>query len=238
LGDGHASRVGDTPSSGAPVHRTKRNKTIAAAVPLHGRPVTSVDQYGNAHTIHLHHTPPARTERYTMASSSDEDDSHSGVSESPAGRRIGYDQASASLVNPMGYEVIDESKPLPAVDPLTGYNISDHPQPLPAEAPMTYSQASAAFVNTMGYDEVEPIETTRSQVRSIFSGGSNHSGRSRFSDKGQKPFIESTPSVGALPPRKGRTSTTTRVSVGALPPRQHRFPEAGALPPRRESTSA
>ena len=36
--------VGDTPSSGAPAHRTKRNKTVAGAPPvfLQGRPVTGV----------------------------------------------------------------------------------------------------------------------------------------------------------------------------------------------------
>jgi hypothetical protein len=55
-----------------------------------------------------------------------------------------------------------------------GYDIIDVSQPITsAEAPTTYHQASAAFVNPMGYDEVESIETTRSRVRSIFSGSSN-----------------------------------------------------------------
>ena len=106
-----------------------------------------------------------------MASSSSEDDgpySQSGASENSAGRRLGYQQASAYLVNPMGYDTIEESQPITS-----------------AEAPTTYLQASAAFLNPMGYDEVEPIETTRSRVRSIFSGSSNRSGRSRTSDKGQ-----------------------------------------------------
>ena len=109
----------------------------------------------------------------------------SGVSESLARRRLGYQQASAVLLNPMGYDIIDET------------------QPLQAEAPMTYHQASAAFVNSMGYDDMEPIETTRSQVRSIFSGSSGHSGRSRASDRGQKPFIQSTPLGGGSASAKG-----------------------------------
>ena len=84
-----------------------------------------------------------------------------------------------------------------------GYDIIDETQPLQAEAPMTDHQASAAFVNPMGYDDMEPIETTRSQVRSIFSGSSGHSGRSRASDKGQKPFIQSTPLGGGSASAKG-----------------------------------
>jgi hypothetical protein len=194
LGDGHASRIEDTPSSGAPIQRHKRNKTSAAVIPLQGRAVQSVDRYGNTQTIHYHHTPPSKTERYTMGSSSSEDGS-GGVSESPARGRQRYGQASATLVNPMGYDVADEADSFqgPAVDPSTGYNFSDEPQPLPSGAPTTYHQASGACVNPMGYDEVDP-ETVRSKVRSIFSSSSSHhSGQSRISEKGQKPFIQSTP---------------------------------------------
>ena len=84
---------------------------------MQGRPVTGIDQYGNANTVHVHRTPPSKTQRYTMASSSSEDDDphlQSGASEDNAGRRLGYQQASAHLVNPMGYDIIDESQPLPA----------------------------------------------------------------------------------------------------------------------------
>jgi hypothetical protein len=89
-GVGPASLVGDTPSSGAPAHRTKRNKTIAAAPPvfLQGRPVTGIDQHGNANTVYVHHTPPSKTQRYNLASSSSDDDdpySQSGASEDNAG---------------------------------------------------------------------------------------------------------------------------------------------------------
>jgi hypothetical protein len=61
----------------------------------------------------------------------------------------------------------------------------------------------AAYGYTMGYDESEPLATNGSQVDSIFSSSSNHSGRSRFSDKGQKPHIESTPLRGGLASTKG-----------------------------------
>ena len=117
---------------------TKRNKTIAAAPPvfLQGRPVTGVDQHGNANTVHVHHTPPSKTQRYNLASSSSDDDapySQSGASEDNAGQKLSYQQASASIVNPMGYDVIDEAQPV-----------------IPVEAPTTYLQASAAFLNPMG----------------------------------------------------------------------------------------
>jgi hypothetical protein len=148
-----------------------------------------------------------------MASSSEEDDSQSGVSENPRGKRTGYNQASATLVNPMGYDSIDESQPPRAIDPHTGYFISVESPPTTAADSMTYNQASASFVNPMGYDEVEAALTARSQVRSIFSGGSNHSGRSRPSDKGQKPHIMSTPLRGGHASTKG-TDPSQDQSVG------------------------
>ena len=153
-----------------------------------------------------------------MASSSSEDDdlhSQSGASEDNAGRRLGYQQASAHLLNPMGYDIIVES------------------QPLPAEAPTTYHQASAVFVNPMGYDEVEPIETTRSRVRSIFSGSSNHSGRSRASDKGQKPFIEGTHLGGGPASTKGsdlHSDANLHGSIGVgLAPAKSPVPRSGGF---------
>ena len=109
MGDGHASRVEDTPSSGAPIPKVKRNKTGAAVIPLKGRAVQGIDRYGNPQTIHYHHTPPSKTERYTMETSSSEDSTDG--AESNARGRTRYAAASASLVNPMGYDVAEEADP-------------------------------------------------------------------------------------------------------------------------------
>ena len=114
-----------------------------------------------------------------------------------------------------------------------GYDIIDESQPLPAEPPTTCHQASTAFVHPTGYDEVEPIETTRSRVRSIFSGSSNHSGRSRASDKGQKPFIEGTHLGGGPASTKGsdlHSEANLHVSIGVgLAPAKSPVPRSGGF---------